>query len=278
MKIHEVIAHEHMRGNYPGGTKFKLKKPAKPMYPHAVEMTYMKALLKVAAMAHAIVNTHLKPHLHGLVKSADRVRQDSWTGALNEIMRLMEVSMARQLTQREKELIAKTAAHEVNRFNKKDLTRVLSHAIGVDIFLAEPKLAKLMEEFVEENVALITSIPKQYFADIESKVMAGIKSGMRTEELADLLEKRYGVTQSRAELIARDQVSKFNGDLTETRHRELGIHEYIWRGIMDERERESHVAHEGETYSWADPPADTGHPGDDYQCRCVAEPVLTNLF
>lgn len=46
---------------------------------------------------------------------------------------------------------------------------------------------------------------------------------------------------------------------------------YIWRTRNDGKVRSSHAAREGEVFSWDDPPVG-GHPGEDYNCRCTAEP------
>ena len=56
----------------------------------------------------------------------------------------------------------------------------------------------------------------------------------------------------------------------------LGITQYIWRTSRDERVRESHLVLEGKTFSWDSPP-DVGHPGQDINCRCTAEPVIPGL-
>lgn len=46
---------------------------------------------------------------------------------------------------------------------------------------------------------------------------------------------------------------------------------YIWRTRDDERVRPSHAANNGKIFAWDNPPP-TGHPGEDYGCRCTAEP------
>lgn len=48
---------------------------------------------------------------------------------------------------------------------------------------------------------------------------------------------------------------------------------YVWRTRGDGRVRASHAANNGRVFSWDYPPA-TGHPGEDYGCRCVAEPYV----
>lgn len=51
---------------------------------------------------------------------------------------------------------------------------------------------------------------------------------------------------------------------------------YIWRTRGDERVRSSHAANNGKIFAWDTPP-DTGHPGEDYGCRCWAEPHKPKL-
>lgn len=45
--------------------------------------------------------------------------------------------------------------------------------------------------------------------------------------------------------------------------------EYVWRTEQDEKVRLTHRANDGHLFRWDDPPV-TGHPGDDYNCRCTA--------
>jgi hypothetical protein len=45
---------------------------------------------------------------------------------------------------------------------------------------------------------------------------------------------------------------------------------YIWRTAGDDKVRPSHAANEGRVFAWNDPP-ETGHPGEDFNCRCTAE-------
>tara|TARA_B100001248_G_scaffold201654_1_gene155893 strand:- start:346 stop:621 length:276 start_codon:yes stop_codon:yes gene_type:complete len=47
--------------------------------------------------------------------------------------------------------------------------------------------------------------------------------------------------------------------------------QYIWRTSGDDKVRTSHAMREGKVFSWDNPP-EGGHPGEDYGCRCTAEP------
>lgn len=48
---------------------------------------------------------------------------------------------------------------------------------------------------------------------------------------------------------------------------------YIWRTRGDGRVRTSHAANNGRIFSWDNVPP-TGHPGEDFGCRCIAEPYV----
>lgn len=51
-----------------------------------------------------------------------------------------------------------------------------------------------------------------------------------------------------------------------------GTH-YIWRTRGDGKVRPEHAANNGKIFAWDSPPS-TGHPGEDYNCRCIAEPYV----
>jgi SPP1 gp7 family putative phage head morphogenesis protein len=108
------------------------------------------------------------------------------------------------------------------------------------------------------------------------------------------LQDEFQVSKSRADLIARDQVLKLNSQITRTRQTSAGIKRYTWTTSGDERVRgnpnglypdsdRDHWSLDGRTFSWDAPPVvnpktgETAHPGEDFQCRCVATPVLDFL-
>ena len=52
---------------------------------------------------------------------------------------------------------------------------------------------------------------------------------------------------------------------------------YIWRTVSDDRVRSSHEERDGEIFAWDEPP-EGGHPGEDYNCRCTAEPYVPGKY
>jgi len=157
--------------------------------------------------------------------------------------------------------------------------------LGVDVYRSEPWLAELQKNWVSQNTSLIKSIPTQYLAKVEQIVRSGVMAGTAPKELAKQIKAVADVTDRRAKIISRDQISKANGELTKYRQTDLGVKDYKWRTAKDERVRgnpggrfpnavPSHYAREGKTFSWNDAPSG-GHPGMAVLCRCFADPIFS---
>lgn len=167
------------------------------------------------------------------------------------------------------------AAEKVERNSKSEFKR-----LGIDLRKEEPKFGKLIDGWRGDNVDRVKSL-LEFERDKLSEILA--KGEHKTvETLQRQIENRLDVTRSKANLLARDQVLKLNAKVTQERQTAAGITEYIWTTSNDERVRETHEELDGETFSWDDPPVtndagDRNHPGEDYQCRCIAYPVLPEL-
>lgn len=152
-----------------------------------------------------------------------------------------------------------------------------TQSLGVAVF-ADPDLTASRDAFREENLELITSLAADKVQRVERVLVEN--AGARVEEIAARIRDTTGATESRAALIARDQVLKASGQVTQARHQAAGVREYIWRTSRDERVRDRHRALDGTRHPYTSPPVvdpRTGrraHPGGDYQCRCTAEPVI----
>lgn len=141
---------------------------------------------------------------------------------------------------------------------------------------ADAGLAADIAKRRQENIDLVVNAQREYAASVQAIFDDPKNEGLTVDELKDRLLERGDVSESRAELIARDQTLKLNGAITEIRQTNAGVEQYIWSTSQDERVREEHASLEGETFSWDSPP-EVGHPGEDFQCRCVALPVIEEL-
>lgn len=172
--------------------------------------------------------------------------------------------------------IASSFVYKTSQINKERFYKSIENAIGVDMnrIIQKENLEDVLMLKTRENVNLIKTIPEEYFKKIETIVYNGTTQKSSAVSMLKQIQNVGGVTENRAKLIARDQTSKLNSAITQQRQLNLGITEYIWITSGDERVRESHRSKNGKTFKWSEPPADTGHPGNDIQCRCIAQPII----
>lgn len=164
--------------------------------------------------------------------------------------------------------------------NHAEVSTNLKNQTGIDLsayLRNSPNIVERVNELTVSNIQLIKSIRTQYLDKVQNAVMQAMVQGTLNKDLAEQLKKLGKDVESRAMLIARDQSSKLNAALTQARHEEVGIKKYMWSTSGDERVRESHAEKDGQIFEYVNPPADTGHPGHDVNCRCVQIPVLDDI-
>ena len=117
-------------------------------------------------------------------------------------------------------------------------------------------------------------------ARLREMVQANLATNARVDRLAQLIEAQFGVSKRRAAFIAENETSLAVAKFREARYKEIGVTSYIWSTSHDERVRHDHQLLEGKTFDWSSPPivdqatGRRGHPGEDFNCRCVPLPIL----
>lgn len=164
----------------------------------------------------------------------------------------------------------------INENSRQLFYKAMQDATGVNLngIISEEGLEPLLTSKITENIGLIQSIPDEYFKKLNTIINEGTLRGKSSGGIISEIRKLGVSTKKRARLIARDQTQKVNAAITQGRQTNLGVKKYRWRTSSDERVRESHKSKNGKVFSWDKPPKDTGHPGEDIQCRCIAEPII----
>jgi SPP1 gp7 family putative phage head morphogenesis protein len=166
---------------------------------------------------------------------------------------------------------AKKTARRVDRFAREQLRDTVGIPLG-------ETLATQIDTFRRRNVELVTSVQQRQLDELEA-ILADAGT-MRHETLAKTIEERFDVSESRAALIARDQVLKLNSQVQQEQQAQAGVTEYVWLAVKDARTRDDHAALDGTRHSWQLPPVvdeasgRRAHPGQDISCRCQAIPVV----
>lgn len=267
-----------------GGKKIKKKRVVmkRPRSIRFLERDYLRDLLPLIAYAKQLVTAELVPVIERSVarvktlknrSDSAATRLDDWVDDVENTMAEIRLRFGRRFNKDFLQDIAGRHARKINGENKRAFSAAIEKEYKIPPISLDAWQAEAMKAFVKENVDLITSIPSTSFEQIEKIVMRDVQAGTLTSDIADKIQERFNVSESRAALIARDQTNKFNGNLTELRQTSLGITKYVWSTIIDGRERPEHRANNGKEFEWKNPPA-TGHPGEDINCRCTALAVF----
>ncbi|MFB6265159.1 MAG: anti-CBASS protein Acb1 family protein, partial [Bradymonadaceae bacterium] len=246
------------------------RKQVAVLTPDAIEADYRQYLLSRIDTARKLLLDGLDKYLtgrrrdfnrrHRQAQREDGRRRDGTeredVEALERTISGLKVQWGKKWTEKDTREKVDETAEQIDAFNEQQNRRVIKSVAGLDVadlggFGADT--GELLGQFSQENMELITGragLDNQAFQDTREHLVDAVRKGVRHEALAGIVEGRLGVAESRARLIARDQVQKLNSRLNEARQTSLGIERYRWSTAGDERVRPSHEAKAGEIFRW----------------------------
>ena len=272
---------------------------SKRAYPHGIEMKYFRQLKSYFKPLTDYVNNYisenLEPLLHG---DSTEVRFDTIPGnsfrkmiySLEDWLSVYMPDISELPSDSNNNVIfvglGKTA-DETMEFSEKEFKRIIEKGIHVNLPVSAPWWDDMKKSWAEDNYTLITSNAKNYVSKINTLTEQAIVNGLSPMKLKEEIKKATeSLSDKHCKLLARDQMGKLNGQITEAQMTEVGLDMYVWSTAYDDRVRNSHAVMEGLLCRWDDAsvcsydngktwvprPADAVdlHPGQDIQCRCVA--------
>ena len=228
-------------------------------------------------------------------KSFERDYERQLRKVAKEIQRILEfaatpndLSLAEKRLEAYVELLSPWADKQAERMvsrvfeaNERRWARHLRQS-GFDLrgVMQRGDLAAKIAELRLEAAGYIRSLPIEASTRVGELAQQATMYGMRPAAIEQNLINLYGMTENRARLIARTEVARSNSILVQARAESLGSRAYIWQTSEDTRVRESHLEMNGKVCYWDSPPKlsdDTEtHPGQIYNCRCIALPLLSD--
>lgn len=170
--------------------------------------------------------------------------------------------------------------------------RVVGRRIGLTIKSNFPNYSALRADFSErldqvisENTRMLLNslTPPDTVPTVSASDLRGV-SDTRAEALNawdSRLESIFSEYQNHPQRLrplrtAMEErlLRAFAGLINQLRQEDLGIEQYIWRSQDDAKVRASHAGYDDQVFRWDDPPVG-GHPGEEHNCRCYAEPIAS---
>jgi SPP1 gp7 family putative phage head morphogenesis protein len=269
------------------------------LYPHNIERTYKKGITELQREFTVPVTKTLVANLERWTQEykGDSLRVDAFGPELKAMIEREQERLNRiygENAPRVRAFIYKIGEN-VSAFNLAQGNKLIESLLGIEFLTTELWEEEVIQIWEDTNFELIKSLSEEYIKRVNTLVADGVQFGKGYSEIMkEIKALNKNITQARASLIARDQVGKLNGVLTERRMSDAGIDMYEWLTAGDERVRSSHQPLNNKLCRWDDNgvySADKGDtwksrtsemtksiPGQDIQCRCTAIPFFGDLI
>lgn len=238
------------------------------------ERDFSRAIKKVARAAGSIVDAH--------VDGVKITNEKQMQKALKDYAELITPWAQRQSAKLLEQVQKSNARAYANK------SKAMGTALKLNV--GETEVVEVARRLLNEQVALIKSIPLEAGLRAQRIAYEAVLSGTRAEANEDTiaeLQKQLGLTTevaiSRAQLIAVTETARANAAINQSRAMAVGSGQYRWHNSGDGAVRHSHKMYKGKPlqgriFSWDSPPTlddgTKGHPGTFPRCRCFAEPVF----
>ena len=178
------------------------------------------------------------------------------------------------------------AAYMLADVNRRDLKMWQQHSLdisqGIRSEIVNAPTGAAYASLMMDQVELITSMPIEASLRVHELAQEGMIRGTRANDIRKEIMRTGLVSESKARLIARTEVSRSASTFLQARATYAGAEGYIWRTAKDFDVRPLHQAMEGKFVLYKDPPkleASLGpyHAGCGPNCRCWQQPVFPDL-
>lgn len=147
---------------------------------------------------------------------------------------------------------------------------------GLRDVVGNTPVGSVAQDIVYRQIQLMKSLPLEAadrVRDIQSRALQAVINGERPEQLYDMIMQSGDVSAGRARMIARTEIGRATGALTQARALAVGSEGYWWR-IEGAGTRDSHRKMKDKFVRWDNPPTldgMTGHAGCLPNCKCWSE-------
>jgi SPP1 gp7 family putative phage head morphogenesis protein len=146
-----------------------------------------------------------------------------------------------------------------------------------EVPLSLPNKDMVLDQFAKEmHEEIVTAAVDQ--VDKLAEKLGTLSETGRMDSLFAYIRGAYITSRNAVSVKMEDKINRFAMDCVEEKARLSGSNSYVWVTCHDDKVRHSHRVLDGKTFQWDDPPEVAPgrhcHPGQDYNCRCWAVPVL----
>ncbi len=156
--------------------------------------------------------------------------------------------------------------------------------------LSKEERARIADEWQNNMKRYIKGFTEEQITKLRKDIAALVVEGNRQEgiakmiqpQIAKILKVSYNEAENKARFLARQETGLLMAKFKEVRYTKAGIQEYRWgcvAGSTLHPVRKLHKDLENKIFRWDTPPitsenGNKNNPGEDYNCRCFARPIV----
>ncbi|MGS9609541.1 hypothetical protein ACQWKN_22100 [Salmonella enterica subsp. enterica serovar Infantis] len=173
-----------------------------------------------------------------------------------------------------------TFALSIYKFNSKEFIRIANKTGGKNnlaVMLLIGRGANAGESWYAPKYHIWRQMVRDSIRKMVDNILDDWEMQVRLEELHEadqkrlnaIIERRFKVYKNWASRRTSGIVGAWNSVLMYQRCVDAGVTHYIWRGQLDDREREKHLMWEKKRIALT---SNHVFPGEEFNCRCWAQP------
>ena len=144
----------------------------------------------------------------------------------------------------------------------------------IEIELTPEQKDIIAKEYTENMKYFIKDWEEKRIPEMRRKVQQLVLEGYREDKIQKLLMTEYHIAENKAKFLAQNETSILLAEVKKATYQAMGFDKFIWRTIIDSKERPLHRELNGTTWRYDNPPVidertgERGLPGYAYNCRC----------
>lgn len=162
--------------------------------------------------------------------------------------------------------------------------------IAISQTLTKVERARIAKEYTQNLRLYIRDFTREQTVKLRKDVLKAALKGNRYEGLVTAIQRNYEVSQNKAKFLARQETSLMMTTFKQARYQDAGVNDYEWRCVHRAHDqtphqhtpgnvRYYHGILNGKRFKFSQPPVvdkngGRKNPGQDYNCRCVAVPIV----
>lgn len=165
---------------------------------------------------------------------------------------------------------------KASQYNEDRVYNPVQDIIGIDTatLIAKEGLTPDVNALMIETAQWAKKLRDDTLEHFTANTLRAMSLGKPISEIIEEFDAEALKSKTKAQFIARNQISNFNGMSTKIRHQKLGIKKGTWITSRDERVRECHRRRDGKEFElskglFSSCDGKSLFPGQDFNCRCT---------